>query len=130
MIEYLALAAQALEGLPRHTSHAGLFSFMMLAGFVALHAILPFVGGLFYAYQWRTLLKWVAALAAASFAANTGQELWANEEFSQNQDIFDILGLGLAIEVVPAFSAAIVGIIVRKLRDRLETERPASEVQL
>ena len=127
MTDYLALAAQAAGDFDSHVTLYDWSSFIMMAGFIALHAIIPLISGLIYAHHWRILLMWVAALAGASYALQAGQELFnAN---SGAYDSLDALTFSAVLVLVPAFGAAGIGILLRKMWDRRKAEYMAPEVQ-
>ncbi|MDZ4138185.1 MAG: hypothetical protein U1D66_04815 [Erythrobacter sp.] len=122
MIDHLALAALAAgAGVDYQTDWPSL---IMMAGFITLHAIIPLVGGMIYGDRWRILFIWVGALAGASYVMHTGQELLNGGASVYGTDSVMFVAV---FTLVPAFGAATIGIIIRKLRHRHDAERPAPE---
>ena len=120
MIDHLALAALAAG--TRVDYETDWPSLIMMAGFITLHAIIPLIGGIVYGDRWRNLLIWVGALAGASFVMHTGQELLNGGANAYGTDPVMFVA---AFTLVPAFGAATIGIIIRKVRHRIDAERPA-----
>jgi hypothetical protein len=125
VINYLAAAAQATGfGFDTQVSSFDWPSFIMMAGFIALHAVIPLIAGLIYADHWRTFLIWVSVLASASYALHAGQEMLNADSDVYNR--LDTLTLIAVFTLAPAFGAATLGILIRKVR----TARAAPEAQI
>jgi hypothetical protein len=129
VIDFLAAAAEAWDGYESQGLDPHFYSLLSGVGWFLLHALLPFVGGVTYASQWRTFLLWVAVLAVSSFAIHAGQELWLVASYDDYGTVSGTLSQFALFVFAPAFGAAAIGILIRRMWNQFMAEKATAGLQ-